>query len=214
MTEPHLQERLAVVVHEVRSPVAALVAIAEAFAAGGLDGDERRELATLASSACHGIARLAGDAALASVRLERVDPERLVREAARAASLRGARVRVLIEPGLPVLAADPLRLRQALDNLLANAVAFAPAESQVTVAASTGDGRVRLSVSDRGPGIAPADQERIFAPGVRLEARSPGSGLGLWIARAIAQAHGGTLTVESAPGGGATFTLDLPVAQG
>ncbi len=71
---------------------------------------------------------------------------------------------------------------------------------------------VLLSSTDRGPGIPIGEQERIFEPGVRLDRERSGSGLGLAIARAIAESHGGTLTVESVPGEGATFTIALPVS--
>ena len=80
------------------------------------------------------------------------------------------------------------------------------------VVAAVDDGRVLLSVSDRGEGIPPDERSRIFEPGVRLDDARPGSGLGLAITRAIAEAHGGTLEVESEPGRGSTFTIALPVA--
>ncbi len=69
-----------------------------------------------------------------------------------------------------------------------------------------------LSVADHGPGIPFDEQERIFEAGVRLDSGQPGSGLGLAVARAIAEAHGGTLTIDSVPGEGATFTIALPVS--
>jgi signal transduction histidine kinase len=83
----------------------------------------------------------------------------------------------------------------------------------VVSASSRDDGGVLLSVTDSGDGIAVADQRRIFDAGVRLNLDRPGAGLGLAVARAIAEAHGGTLTVESAPGEGATFTLTLPARR-
>jgi signal transduction histidine kinase len=72
---------------------------------------------------------------------------------------------------------------------------------------------VRLFVTDEGAGIAAADQRRIFEAGERLDFGRPGSGLGLAIVEAIAEAHGGRLTVESAPGEGATFTITVPRVQ-
>lgn len=205
-------DRLAALAHEVRSPVAALEAIAEAFPHAP-DG-RRRRLLELALAACRNVERLVGDAATvtALLRLERVDAGALARDAADAASLSGARVRASSEPDA-IVDGDPERLRQALDNLLGNALGHAPPGSEVVLRVATDGGAVRVSVRDEGEGIEPAEHERIFHAGTRLTAARPGSGLGLAIVRAIAQAHGGRVEVESAPGRGATFTLVLPRAS-
>jgi len=200
-----------VLVHEVRSPVAALSAIAETFADEDLEGPARLELARLAIAACRGIERVVIDAAVASIQLEQVDLGALVHQAAAAASLVGMRVEAEIALDLPRLSADPLRLRQVLDNLIANALTHAGPDPRVVVRASASVAFVHLSVQDFGVGVPVADQERIFERGVRLDSGRTGSGLGLAIARAIAEAHGGTLTVRSTPGEGATFTIVLPV---
>lgn len=204
-------DRMAVLVHEVRSPVAALSAIAETFADANLEGSVRRELARLAIAACRGIERVVADAATASVRIEKVDTGALVRAAAFAAGLGGTRVEARVAPDLPLVDGDPLRLRQALDNLVSNALTHSGSEGEVTVSATSEGGEVLLAVSDTGVGVPTAEQDRIFAAGVRLDSRRPGSGLGLAVARAIAEAHGGTLTVASEAGEGATFTIALPV---
>jgi two-component system OmpR family sensor kinase len=102
-------------------------------------------------------------------------------------------------------------LRQALDNLVSNALAHAPAGTEVLLSASPRRNDLLLAVMDSGGGIPLEDQARIFDAGVRLDVQRPGAGIGLAIARAIAESHGGTLTVESAPGEGATFTLTLPL---
>lgn len=201
-------DRLPVLVHELRSPVAALAAIATVFAEPSIDASERRTLADLVVAACQAIERVVGDAAVSSIRLEDVELGRLVREAASAGTLLGADVRAVVRDGTTRVEADPVRLRQALDNLVANAIRHAPG-GNVVIAVDPGEDVVRISVSDSGPGIPPAEQERIFEPGVRLGVGA-GSGLGLPLARAIAIAHGGALTVASAPGEGATFTLALP----
>jgi signal transduction histidine kinase len=198
-------DRLAVLVHEVRSPVAAIAAISEVF--GTTREEDRRPLVGLATAACRAIERLVVDAAGVSIRLEEVDVARLVQDAASAARLGGSDVRVLDQRPVSVRA-DPVRVRQALDNLLANATRHAPG-SEILVEVVQADGWTRVSVSDRGPGIPEADRERIFIPGVSC-GDAEGSGLGLALARAIADAHGGTLTLESRPGLGATFVLALP----
>ena len=204
-------ERLAILVHEVRSPVAALRGIADAAEP---DDAELPLLVALATAACRGIARIVRDAAPASVELEDVDPGRLVHEVAASAALAGARVRAVAPSGLPGLRADPVRLRQALDNLVSNALVHAsPVDADVVVSADVAGGVVRLSVTDAGEGIGIEDQSRIFEAGARLDDDRPGTGLGLAVARAIAEAHGGTVTVESTPGRGSTFTIALPVAE-
>ena len=107
---------------------------------------------------------------------------------------------------------DPSRLRQVLDNLISNAVRHGSASDVVLVRAEV-DGMLRISVSDHGEGIPLEQQERIFDVGVRLDSTSPGTGLGLALARAIAEGHGGSLTVASTPGEGTTFTLALPLQR-
>jgi signal transduction histidine kinase len=207
------EKRLAVLVHEVRSPVAALSAISETLLEVESSTPERVELVRLAVAACRAIERLVVDAVTTSVRREEVDPAALVRETAAAASLSGARVEARVEGGLPTISADPVRLRQALDNLVANALTHSGQDAVVVVAASHSETGVELFVSDTGRGIPIQEQERIFEAGSRLDPGRPGSGLGLAIARGIAEAHGGTLTVRSESGAGATFTIALPAAQ-
>jgi signal transduction histidine kinase len=202
-------ERLAVLVHEVRSPVAALAAIAGVF--GGAGAGERRSLAELALGATRGIERIVRDATVASIVARDVDLVRLAEDAARGVRLQGSVVRVVAVTRATAVA-DPVRLRQALDNLLSNAVRHAPGE-EVVIEVTASDHVAELAVTDSGPGIAPENRERIFEPGVRGGAGA-GSGLGLALARAIAEAHGGTLTVASQPGEGATFTLAVPVRAG
>ncbi len=202
-------DRLPVLVHELRSPVAALAAIAAVYGEPSVDLSERRALAGLVVAACQGIERVVGDAAVSSIRLEDVELGRIAREAASAGMLLGADVRAVVGEGATRVEADPVRLRQALDNLVSNAVRHAPGE-EVVVAVEPGEDVIRISVSDRGPGIPAAEQERIFEPGVRVGVDRAGSGLGLAVARAIAVAHGGELTVASKPGAGSTFTLALP----
>jgi two-component system sensor histidine kinase BaeS len=204
-----MEETLALVVHELRSPLAALVAITETLGEpGGRPGPEdTRRLLELAVAAAHDVERIVGDARPSSLRPQRVDPARLVADVAASAALRGAVVRGESEPGLPWLDADPVRLRQALANLVANALEHSRAD--VVVSARRHPEGVALAVSDRGEGIPADDQEAIFEPGVR-RAERPGDGLGLAVVREVAEAHGGRVELESAPGQGSTFRLVLP----
>ena len=106
-------------------------------------------------------------------------------------------------------------LRQLLLNVLQNAVQHTPPGGSVTVALREDAGTIRISVADTGPGIPPPDRARIFDRFVRLDPsrRGGGSGLGLPIARWIAEAHGGTLVLETSAPGGSTFCVSLPRSE-
>jgi signal transduction histidine kinase len=111
--------------------------------------------------------------------------------------------------------ADPTLLRQAIANLVDNALKYTPQGGRVSVRARQQDGRQVVSVQDSGQGIAPADQVRLFEKFFRARRkeaqREKGSGLGLAIVKSIAEQHGGRVSVESRLGVGSTFTLDLPL---
>jgi two-component system sensor histidine kinase BaeS len=205
-------ERLAVLVHEVRSPVAALSAIAGTLADDDVDGATRPELVRLASVACRAIERIVGDVAVASIRRETIDPIALVRDVVAVARVGGAAIVLSTPEEAPAIDADPARLRQALDNLITNALVHGGPGVDLSVAVRV-DEALRIDVSDSGPGIAQNDLDRIFDTGVRLDPNRPGTGLGLALARSIAEGHGGTLTAESVLGRGAVFTLSLPLDQ-
>ncbi|MGE5476043.1 MAG: ATP-binding protein [Bacteroidales bacterium] len=118
---------------------------------------------------------------------------------------------------LPRLRADSLRLRQIVLNLLSNAIKFTPPGGHVRLRTLVAEDGLRLSVSDTGIGIRPEDMENIWTPFFQAEAtlsrRFGGTGLGLPIVRHYAEAHGGTIGVDSIPGQGATFTLWLPAGR-
>jgi signal transduction histidine kinase len=119
-------------------------------------------------------------------------------------------------PGRPLqVDADGERLRGVLINYLENAHKYAPPPATVSLSVTEGPlpGRVRIAVRDTGPGIQPEDKAHLFrryfrAPGVAR--RTQGLGLGLYLCRAIAEAHGGAVGVESTPGAGATFWIEIP----
>lgn len=209
VTTSNQREQWALVVHEVRSPTAALAAIV-GVGTGGVDDASLRTLLDLSLAACRSIERILTDADLGSLRLEVVDVADIIRDAALSASLGGARVRTELDGDLPLVHGDRVRLRQAVDNLIENAVSAAGPAGNVLVGARAGARTVIVTVSDSGGGIPVEDQARIFEPGVRLDATSDGSGLGLAIVRAVAEAHGGAAAVESSPGHGATFSIALP----
>jgi two-component system, OmpR family, sensor kinase len=120
-------------------------------------------------------------------------------------------------PSLPtIVIGDEARLRQATANLLANARAHTNPDVAVYVKLTVADETAVLTIADEGPGLAAADAAHAFDRFYRAEesrARaSAGSGLGLAIVRSVIEAHHGTVTLETAPGAGATFTIRLPIA--
>ena len=118
---------------------------------------------------------------------------------------------VEIVGALPGILADPALLRRAVDNLLDNACAYSDADRPVVLAARAEGATLTIEVRDRGIGIAPEDQARLFTPFFRADrsrARNTG-GVGLGLAREIVEAHGGTIAAESAPGEGATFRIRI-----
>jgi signal transduction histidine kinase len=122
-------------------------------------------------------------------------------------------------PDGPVwITCDPLRVQQVLANLVSNGIKYSPDGGVLTVTAERDGAHAAISVRDSGPGIPADDQRRLFEPFRRTaraaESQVPGVGLGLFISRRIAEAHGGTLVVHSTQGQGATFTVRLPISTG
>ena len=110
---------------------------------------------------------------------------------------------------LPGIALDPVRIRQVIENLLANAIRFTPDGGSVTIVTTAETGGIRVDVRDTGRGLTPEEQATIFDRFVKA-VDSGGSGLGLPIAKSLVEAHHGTISVASTPGQGTTITLRLP----
>lgn len=127
------------------------------------------------------------------------------------ASLRQVEILTAVEPDLPLVLADSVRLTQALLNVIINGVQAISGCGQVKVSAAAAGGLLWLRVQDTGPGIPPGELGEIFDP--YFTTKPAGNGLGLWIAQQIAVAHGGDLHAENAPAGGAVFVLTLPLQQ-
>jgi two-component system sensor histidine kinase KdpD len=112
---------------------------------------------------------------------------------------------------VPLLHGDPVLMEQLLYNLLENATKYTPPDSPIEIRARAEEDRLIVEIADRGPGLRPGDEERVFERFYRGNAREgAGVGLGLPICRAIATVHGGTLTAANREGGGAVFTLCVP----
>lgn len=144
-----------------------------------------------------------------------IDPCVLLEEGAAQARAAGRAV-TLAACGLPaMLRCEPQGLRLALKVLVDNALQYAPADSAIALAGQAADGGIELLVTDGGPGVPEDEQERIFDKFYRARstAGAPGSGLGLYMARAVVEVHGGSLGMRNLPDGGAQFRIWLP-AQG
>ena len=220
---------VSLVSHELRSPMAAVLGAArtlqqrwrqlvpdqrDAFLA--LIADETDRLTSLISDVLD-TSRI--EAGTFSYSFSDVDVAELLGDVVGAARLAQDEVPVetRVPPTLPRVRGDRDRLRQVVMNLVDNAVKYSPAGAAVEVAAAAENGTLRIHVRDRGPGIAPDQQAQIFEKFGRAQVAGtgskPGTGLGLFIARSIAEAHGGSLAVRSKPGDGATFTLTLPTGS-
>jgi len=129
----------------------------------------------------------------------------------------GFKVEVSVAPDLPEVAMDADAVGQALANLIDNAIKYSADDRALTVDARVVDGRLVIAVTDRGLGIAPEEQAKIFEKFYRVGRSDTqgrrGSGVGLALVRHIAEAHGGDVTVESAPGEGSRFSLRLPLGR-
>lgn len=217
-------EIVAVVSHELRTPVASVYGAAKTLGRRGLAAPAAGMLLEVIERESERLAHLV-DQILWTSRLDddrvpldvrRLDARATIGsavQAARTALPPGLRIDVDAPAPVPVLA-DGERLQQVLDTLLENAVRYSPEGGRIVVAAEARAGRARVEVRDEGIGIDPRDHERIFRKFERLDPQLArgiaGSGLGLYIARALVERMGGRIEVRSARGHGATFAFELP----
>ena len=212
---------LADVTHELRTPLSIVRGSLEGIADGVYEADDERVGAVLEQTRLMG--RLLDDlqtlstaeAGALSLTLEPTDLEIVVEEVASAFAPRAGAGEVELTTSCdssPQLTVDPARIRQVLENLVANAVRHTPAGGTVSINLSQRADEVELAVSDTGPGIAAEELHSIFDRYAR-SADSGGSGLGLAIARSLVEAHGGSIEAESPPGGGATIRVYLPARE-
>ena len=217
---------VSLVSHELRSPMAAVIGAARTLQERWreLSPDQRGSFLALIGDETSRLATLIGDvldtsrieAGTFSYSFSDVDLAELVRDTVATASVGQDEVEVIARtPGpIPRVRGDRERLRQVLVNLVDNAVKYSPPGDEVEVTAWADNGIVCVAVSDHGPGIPRDQQVLIFEKFGRANVGGgkPGTGLGLFIARSIAEAHGGSLAVRSAPGQGTAFTLELPLS--
>ena len=221
-------ELVATVSHELRTPLAAVYGAAQTLLHRDsyISPEERAALLDMIAVQTQRLAQIADQFLLASrlesgelpVAIDVVDVGRLARETAAAMreSALGRVIEVEVEATVPPARGDPDRLRQVLVNLVDNAVKYSPDGGDVSVSVKSLNGSVRLSVRDRGLGISHSEQERVFEKFYRVDtqlARAPGgTGLGLYICRALVLRMGGRIGLESEEGKGSTFFVELPRA--
>ncbi len=216
---------VSLVSHELRSPMAVVIGSARTLEERWreLTPEQRQSFLSLIADETTRLASLIEDvldtsridAGTFSYAFSDVSIDELISETVAAAALGQDEVgvRAEVQGLLPHVRGDRERLRQVLVNLIGNAVKYSPAGEEVSVRASVGDGRLLIDVTDRGPGVPAEDQSIIFEKFGRSNSgqSKPGTGLGLFIARSIAEAHGGGLSVRTQSTGGAVFSLELPV---
>lgn len=217
---------VAEIVHEMRTPLTSIAGYAQMLQRQDIGPEQRELFAQTIQREAMRMGRLANDfldlARLESGRTflaqEEVALEPLIQEALSLLRLqaeeKGVVLQTRLPPSLPVVLGDASRLKQALINLLANAVKYSRAGDSVTVEAQVGEREVTVGVIDTGPGISAEAQKRLFQKFYRVsssEQETVGSGLGLAITRRIVEAAGGRIWVESEPGKGAAFYFTLPL---
>jgi signal transduction histidine kinase/DNA-binding response OmpR family regulator len=223
-------EFVAVVSHEIRTPLTSVKGAIELLADDHYfqNNEQQIKLLTIAHANAERLLVLISDildfskleSASLPMHLERQRVEPVLLQAA-------ANLRTLLEehriqfesrfdPEIPELMIDGGRITQVVTNLLSNAIKFSPTGERIELVAANEGGRVRISVRDRGDGIAPQDLGKLFQKFSQVDTsatrRAGGTGLGLVICKGIVEQHGGTMQVESTPGLGSTFSFLLPPA--
>jgi two-component system sensor histidine kinase KdpD len=208
--------------HDLRSPLTAIRAMGEALGSPALEPSERAELGEAIVAESERLSRLVDQlidlsrlqAGTAEPRRDWCSLEEVIRAAAEDTGAGAERIRLVIDRDLPLVQADAAQLQRALANLMENALRYGGG-APISVRARVSGGRVRIRVVDQGPGIPRAEQERIFTPFYRAPgAAGRGSGLGLAIVRGFVEANGGRVRVESLPGQGTSFVVELPLPEG
>jgi two-component system, OmpR family, sensor histidine kinase BaeS len=220
--ERQRRDLLADVSHELRTPLAVLRGEIEAMIDGIHAMDQVHLTAAVDQVAI--VTRLVEDlrtlslaeAGTLALHREPTDLSILAHEVAGSfdavAAAHGVTVRTQVEPDVPLLDVDPLRVTQILSNLVGNALRYAPTGTAVELRAARAGSAVAVSVSDHGPGIDPTLLPHVFDRFVRSD-DSRGSGLGLAIARRLVEAHGGSIRAERPSEGGTSIRFELPLSE-
>ena len=215
---------LRTVSHDLRTPLASIKASVSSLRQAGTayTDEDRAELLAAIEEETDRLARLVNDLLDAS-RLEAgaLTPNKRPQDVAELVDaviqrlqprLGNRAIDVEIPDTLPAVTYDYAQLDRAITNLIENVIVHTPPDSPLAIQVEDRASEIRIAVDDHGPGIPPADRERLFRPFERGHTNGRGSGLGLAIARGFVEAHGGHLWIEDAPGGGARFVVTLPSA--
>ena len=213
------------VTHDLRTPLASIIASVTSMLDPDADLDRagRTELLETISGEAERLDRLVGNlldltrlragALTPSKRLTAID-EVIEGVLARLAPvLEGHQLNVVLREDLPEVPVDVVQVDQALTNILENAAKYSPPGSQISVSAARWEDTVQVRIADQGTGIDPEVRRQVFEPFFRSDGAVSGSGLGLAIAHAVVVAHGGTIWIEDAPGGGTAVVFRLPVRE-
>jgi two-component system, OmpR family, sensor histidine kinase KdpD len=215
---------LRAVSHDLRSPLATILTTVGALESGPLSDDERDELVADIEGEAQRLARLVDnlldmsrlEGRTAEPRVEWCSVEEVIQVAIDELALAPGTFALAVDADLPLIRADAAQLERAFANLLENAARYSGGHP-VSVRARAVGHRIIVRIVDRGPGVPPAEKARIFEPFYRGPGRSDsanghrGSGLGLAIVRGFVEANGGRVWVESLPGQGSTFVVELPL---
>lgn len=223
-------EFVATVSHELRTPLAVIRSAADNLADGVVHDEARirqygelvrREglrLTDLVEQILEFAGLQSGQRAMTPKPVEMAILLRDVIAAAETSAPAGFQIDVTLPEHLPAVAGDEAALRRVFQNLVGNAIKYGAASRWIGISAAATPSTVDVSVSDRGIGIAQADQDKIFDPFYRapdvVAAQIQGAGLGLSLVKRIVEAHAGRIVLTSAPGQGSTFTVSLPVMPG
>ncbi len=214
------------VAHDFNNLMAAILLRAQMLDRALTDAEQRRWVEVIARSATDGSATVRRMLDFARMQGEsgrmRLDVNELLRQVVELTSgrwkdqaqARGAAIRVATDLSeVPAVLASPSEIREVFTNLVLNAADAMPSGGTITLRSRASDGRVRVEVADDGVGIPPEHLEKIFTPFFSTKG-SRGTGLGLSVSAGILQRHEGSIRVESVPGRGTTFAVDLPAATG
>lgn len=226
----NLKTFVSTLAHDLRSPLTYMQGFASMISMVGSMNDKQRDYQ---NKIIGGVAQMS-DLVEKVLDIRKLDPDgnyqlnrepcdvvKMVRDVvathATAADKRGLTLTAAVDPQLPILSLDETMVRRALNNLVDNAVKYTPAEGSVTVSATIDEKDLVFSVKDTGLGISPENQKKLFNQFQRIHRREhiqvKGSGLGLYIVRAVAIRHHGDAWVESKDGEGSTFFISIPLSS-